>query len=120
MGYQKATTEDVESVVPPEWGGMWFLKDPLETEHVGVSIFELEPGGKGREHDEAASGQEEVYLCVGGEVTVELGDDTVVLGENEALRVDPDQSRQVHNRGDERCRLVVVGAPTSADDPTPG
>ncbi|MFB6169763.1 MAG: cupin domain-containing protein [Haloarculaceae archaeon] len=120
MAYQKATTDDVASVVPEEWGGMWFLKKPLGTEHLGVSIFELEPDGRGREHDEADSGQEEVYVCVRGEATVELGEDTVVLHENEALRVDPGQRRQVFNRGDERFTLVVVGAPTSAAEPNPG
>lgn len=120
MAYRKATTDDVESVVPEEWGGMWFLKKPLGTEHVGVSIFELEPGGRGREHDESESGQEEVYVCVAGEATVELDDETVVLRENEALRVDPGQSRLLRNRGDERFRVVVVGAPTSAAEPNPG
>lgn len=120
MGYQKASTADVDSPIPEEWGAIWFLKKPLETEELGISIFELEPGGKGAEHDEGETGQEEVYVCVEGEVTFEFEDDTVVLRENEALRVSPGTTRQVHNRGDERFKMVVVGAPTSAAEPNPG
>lgn len=111
MGYQKASTADVESVVPEEFGGMWFLKDQLDTSEVGVTILELEPDGKGKEHDHGSDGQEEVYVCVDGRIDVEFGDGTVTLDENEAVRVDPEETRQLHNRGDERARLVLVGGP---------
>lgn len=115
MGYQTASTGDVESVVDEEYGGMWFLKEPLETSELGVTILELEPGARGMEHDESGSGQEEVYVCVDGEATFEVGDDTVTVGENEAIRVDAGTTREVFNRGDERVKLVIAGAPTSAD-----
>ncbi|MFB6141554.1 MAG: cupin domain-containing protein [Halosimplex sp.] len=111
MGYQTASTADVESVVPEEFGGMWFLKDALDTTEVGVTILELEPGGKGKEHDHGSEGQEEVYVCVSGTVDVEFADETVTLGENEAVRIDPGETRQIHNRGEERARLVLVGGP---------
>ena len=121
MTHTKATTDDVDSVVPAEWGGMWFLKEPLGTEHCGVTILELEPGGKGRAHDHAGDGQEEVYVCVDGTVDVDLGGDpaaddfdaaeTVTLRRNEALRVSADEARRLANRGDVRCRCVIAGAP---------
>jgi mannose-6-phosphate isomerase-like protein (cupin superfamily) len=120
MSYRKISTDDVDSPIPEEWGAIRFLKKPLDTEHLGVSVFELEPGGKGAEHDEGESGQEEVYVCVEGEVTFEFEDETVVLRENEALRVPSGTTRQVHNHGDERFKMVVAGAPTSADEPNPG
>lgn len=112
MGYKKASTEDVDSVVPDEWGGMWFLRDALGAENLGVTVLELEPDGKGREHDHAEDGQEEVYLVVEGEVDVDLTerDETVTLGEDEALRVDPDEARRIVNRGDDRAKLVLAGA----------
>jgi len=34
---------------------MWFLKDALATDELGISVLELEPGGKGMEHAEADS-----------------------------------------------------------------
>ncbi len=56
MGYDTASKADVESVVPDEFGGTWFLKDALETDHLGLTVLELEPGGKGKQHDEAETG----------------------------------------------------------------
>lgn len=111
MGYDTAVKTDPESVVPEEFGGMWFLKDELDTEYLGFTILELEPGGKGKEHDETDSGQEEIYYVVDGRVEIELADDTVTLATDEAIRLDPEETRQIHNPGDERAKLVLVGGP---------
>lgn len=113
MGYDTAHKTDPESVVPEEWGGMWFLKEELGTNHLGVTVLELEPDGKGKEHDETHTGQEEVYYVVSGTVDVELTDreETVTLEEDDLIRLDPEETRQIHNRGDERAKLVLAGAP---------
>jgi len=113
MGYDTAAKADPESVIDEEWGGMWFLKEPLDTDELGITVLELEPGGKGMEHDETDSGQEEVYYVVEGSVDVDLpdADETVTLESDEAIRLDPGETRQIHNRGDERAKLVLVGAP---------
>jgi uncharacterized cupin superfamily protein len=111
MGYDTAAKTDVESVVPEEYGGMWFLKEALDTHQLGITVLELEPGGKGKEHDHAEDGQEEVYYVVEGEVDVDLPDERVTLGPDEAIRLDAAQTRQLVNRGDERVKLVLVGAP---------
>lgn len=111
MGYKKASTEDVDSVVDEEYGGMWFLRDALGAESVGVTVLELEPDAKGKEHEHSHDGQEEVYLVVKGEVDVDLTDrgETVTLGEDEALRLDAGESRQIVNRGGTRAKLVLAG-----------
>ncbi|MFD1587385.1 cupin domain-containing protein [Halorientalis brevis] len=111
MGYQTASTATVDSVIDDEYGGMWFLKDALGTDELGLTIMALEPGAKGKEHDHSADGQEEVYCVVDGIVDVDLDDETVTLGEGEAIRIDPDETRQLYNRGDQRARLVLAGAP---------
>jgi mannose-6-phosphate isomerase-like protein (cupin superfamily) len=116
MSYTLAAASDVESVMDPDYGGMWFLRDALATDDIGVTILELEPGARGKEHDHASDGQEEVYVCVRGVVDVDFddGDDeggeTVTLAENEAVRVSAEQTRQLQNRGDERAKLVLVGS----------
>jgi len=115
MAYGTASTSELESVIEDENDDVWFLKDALGTTHVGVTIMELDPGTDGFPHDESESGQEEVYLCVRGEATVEVEGDVVTLGEQEAIRVDPEDHRQVRNEGDERLELVVVGAPLDGD-----
>ena len=111
MGYDIAAKTDAESVVPDEWGGMWFLKGVLDTDHLGFTVLELEPGGKGKEHDEGDTGQEEIYFVVAGKATIELEGETVTVGEDEAIRLDSDERRQIHNRGEEPLKLVLVGAP---------
>jgi mannose-6-phosphate isomerase-like protein (cupin superfamily) len=111
MAYDTASTSDVESVIPEEYGGMWFLRDALDCENLGVTLLELEPDAKGKEHDHADEGHEEVYLVVEGELTAEVDGDTVTIGEGEALRVDPGTTRQLFNRGDERVRVAIAGTP---------
>lgn len=117
MEYETASTDDIDSVVPEEYGGMWFFREPLGCENLGVTLLELEPGGKGKPHDHTSDGQEEVYLIVDGELTVELGggedespETETTLSSGEAIRVGAETWRQLHNRGDERLRVVVAGA----------
>ncbi|WP_439026934.1 cupin domain-containing protein [Haloarchaeobius sp. DT45] len=109
MSYTKAGTGDVDSVMDEEYGGMWFLRDALDAEHVGVTVMEMEPGCKGKEHDHSHDGQEEVYVVVDGRVDVMLGDETVTVETDEALRVSADERRQLHNPYDEAAKLVLVG-----------
>ncbi|PSP49732.1 cupin [Halobacteriales archaeon QH_7_69_31] len=118
MDYETATTDDIDSVIPEEYGGMWFFRDPLDCEYLGVTLLELEPGGKGKAHDHADDDHEEVYLVVDGELTVQLGgggdtsaETEVTLSDGEAVRVGPETRRQVHNHGDGTVRVVVAGAP---------
>ncbi|MCW8173233.1 cupin domain-containing protein [Natrialba swarupiae] len=112
MGYDTAAKTDAESVVPEEHGGMWFLREELETSSLGFTVLELEAEASGKEHDETETGQEEIYYVVSGSIDVELTDaeETVSLEAEDAIRIDPDESRQIHNRGDERAELVLVGA----------
>jgi len=111
MGYDTAHRSEVESVVPGEYGGMWFLKDVLDASELGLTVLELEPEAKGKEHDHSGDGQEEIYYVVEGEVDVELGDETVTLDGGSAIRLDSDQTRQIHNHGNVRATLVLAGAP---------
>jgi len=118
MEYATASTDGIDSVVPEEYGGMWFFRGPLGCENLGVTLLELEPGGKGKPHDHTGDGQEEVYLVVEGELTVQLGGDeeraadgALTLGEGEAVRVGPGTRRQLHNHGDVTVRVAIAGAP---------
>ncbi|WP_435364317.1 cupin domain-containing protein [Haloarchaeobius sp. DYHT-AS-18] len=110
MSYTKAGIDDVDSVMDEAYGGMWFLRDALDAEHVGVTVMEMEPGCKGKEHDHAHDGQEEVYVVVAGSVDVVLDDETVTVGADEALRLSAEETRQLTNPHDEPAKLVLVGA----------
>lgn len=110
MAYTKAGTSDVESLSEEYYGGMWLFEETLGAETFELAILELEPGGRGKEHDHVEENQEEVYLVVDGTAEVEFEDGSVELEENEAVYMTPDQRRQIQNNGDERSKIVVVGA----------
>lgn len=118
MDYNVASVGDIDSVVPEEYGGMWFFRNPLDCENLGMTLLELEPGAKGKAHDHADDGQEEVYLVVDGELTMQVGggedepaETETTLSSGEAIRLGSDTWRQVHNHGDKRVRVAVAGAP---------
>jgi quercetin dioxygenase-like cupin family protein len=106
MSYDTVDYEAVE----PVGDGLYFLRDALDCENLGVSVFECDPGWTGKEHDHAEDGQEEVYLLLEGSATVTVDGDEVSMSAGDALRVDPESTRQVRTN-DEPARLVVVGAP---------
>lgn len=111
MGYDTAAKTDTDSVIEEDWGGMWFLKHVLDTDYIGFTVLELEPGGKNMAHDEADSGQEEIYYVLEGLVEIDVDGEPVELRAEEAIRLDPDERRQIENVGDERASMVLVGAP---------
>ncbi|WP_181693430.1 cupin domain-containing protein [Natronomonas sp. LN261] len=117
MDYDTASTDEIDSVVPEEFGGMWFFREPLGCENLGMTLLELEPGAKGKPHDHAEDGQEEVYLVVDGALTVRVGGEEGdpeaerTLSEGEAIRVDGETHRELFNEGDERVRVAIAGAP---------
>lgn len=106
MGYTETNYTDVEPVAD----AMYFLRDPLDCENLGVTVIECEPDWAGKEHDHAEEGHEEVYLLVSGEATVVVDGEEVPMGEGDAVRISPEASRRIEN-GDAESRFVLVGAP---------
>ena len=96
--------------VEPAGDALYFLRDALDCEQLGFSVFELSPGDAGKEHDHGHDGQEEVYYLVEGGVTMVVDGETVEMAPGDALRVDPEHTRQIRN-GDEGSLLVIAGAP---------
>ena len=106
MAHTKVNYEDVE----PVSDGLYFLRDPLDAENLGVSILECDPGWSGMEHDHTDEGQEEVYVLVEGTATVTVAGEDVAMEAGDALRIPPGATRQIEN-GDEESTFVLVGAP---------
>lgn len=106
MAYTKVDYTDVEPVAD----GLYFLRDALDCENLGMSVLECEPGWSGKEHDHADDGEEEVYLLVEGGATVVIEDEEVPLEEGDAVRIPAEATRRIEN-GDAESRFVLVGAP---------
>jgi quercetin dioxygenase-like cupin family protein len=81
---------------------------------IRLNRFDNEPGQAGREHDERASGQEEIYVAVTGSGTLVVDGDPVALAPGIFVLVEPESTRQVI-AGPEGLGYVVVGAAVPAE-----
>jgi uncharacterized cupin superfamily protein len=68
----------------------------------------LQPGQRGRIHRHRE--QEEVYLVLGGVLTVAFEDGEHELRGGQLMRVAPEVRRQLVNRGPDPCVIVAIGA----------
>jgi len=105
MTHARVNYDDIE----PVGGGLHFLRDALDCANLGVSVLDVEAGWSGKPHDHADDGEEEVYVLVEGAATVTVGDETVSMAAGDALRVDPEATRQVEAEAD--SLFVIAGAP---------
>ena len=118
MSYTKLNlVEDVENSA--EKFGMGdvldahFARKDLETTKLGLSLQRLKPNQRmpfGHRHEQ----QEEVYVVVGGNGRLKLGDDVVDLARWDAVRVAPEVMRALE-AGPEGLDVVAVGAPGVPD-----
>lgn len=106
MAYTKTNYRDVDPVADP----MHFLRDPLDSDQVGVTVVECDPGWTRTEHDPADGNHEKVYVLLDGEATVTIDGDDVDLEAGDALSIAPEATRQIQN-GDTESRFVLAGAP---------
>ena len=85
------------------------MRRALGTTAFGLNEVRLPAGAAGAEHDETATGHEEVYVVLAGEGTFTIDGEDVPVTEGDYLRVDPASTRQVV-AGPEGLRFIVVGA----------
>jgi quercetin dioxygenase-like cupin family protein len=79
-----------------------------ETLLVGLSHF-LPGGGAGPD----ASPPEKVYFVLAGELTVIVDGKETVLKKNDACVIGPNEKREIVNRGNEVCSILVTVAPVT-------
>ncbi|RQH01007.1 cupin domain-containing protein [Natrarchaeobius oligotrophus] len=97
------------------------LSDPLDTDHVAITRYVLEPGERFSGSVHAHADQEEVFVVLEGEATFDVrrtdGDaGEIVVSEHEAIRFAPGEFQSGRNAGDERLIALVLGAPRATDD----
>lgn len=105
MSYTREQYDDVEPRAP----GMHFLRDALDCENLGVTVLEADEGWEGMEHDHDEQDHEEVYVLLEGEGTFTVDGETFTIEAGDAVRVDPDSSRQMSFSRE--SLMVIAGAP---------
>jgi quercetin dioxygenase-like cupin family protein len=106
MGYDTTAYDDVEPRAP----GMYFLRDALDCENLGVTVVEADAGWEGMEHDHGDAGHEEVYVLLHGGATLTVDGEDIELTPGDAARVDPGSTRDLAFTAD-GSKMVIAGAP---------
>lgn len=110
MPYRKVNYTEVEQVS----SAMHFLREPLHTEQVGVTIARCDPGWNSKPHDHTDNEHEEVYVLIEGAATVLVDDEPVEMETGDAIWIAPESTRQIKN-GERESAFVLVSAPSIAD-----
>ena len=104
------TLVNVEDESVESFRGAFFkLRRALGTNAFGINEIRLPPGRQGVEHDESATGHEEVYVVLDGGGTFTIDGEEVRVKPGDYLRVDPSATR-IASAGDEGLRFVAVAA----------
>lgn len=108
MGYSFVDVDEVEPSGPG--GAVRFLRRELGATAFGFNWFELPPNTSGREHDEAATGQEEVMVILAGSGTLTVDGEELELRKHRIVRLDPESNRLVV-AGDDGIAFMTIGSP---------
>jgi uncharacterized cupin superfamily protein len=91
-------------------GCTWMLaRKALGTSAFGFNLVEIEPGGALPEHDEAGSGQVELYVVLEGEGTISVDGEELSAPAGTFASLDPSSCRTLINRSAEPVTALLVG-----------
>lgn len=90
-------------------GGFVKARAELGVTAFGMQVIQLPPNyADYPEHDHAESGQEEVFLAIGGSGWIEIEGERVELDPETFVRIGPEPKRKVY-AGPEGLRLLALG-----------
>ena len=107
MGFSVVNINEIEGEGPG--GAVRFVRRRLGVEAFGINWFEVPPGISGREHDETATGQEEVNVIVAGFGVFRIDGEEVPFEAGFVFRFDPETTRQVVACAD-GVTMIGIGA----------
>jgi len=88
----------------------WRLaRKALGTSAFGFNLVEIEPGGQIPEHDEAGSGQVELYAILEGEATLRIAGEDHPAPAGTFASIEPPASRTILNRSDAPVTALLIG-----------
>jgi mannose-6-phosphate isomerase-like protein (cupin superfamily) len=105
-GYRARAIDDL----PTLWDGFAKLVRPgMGIEAFGANIMDLPPDYSTKSHDEADSGQQELYVALRGSGAVVIGEERLPLDGEHLVVVDAGTDRVLSSDSD-GLRVLVVGA----------
>ena len=104
-GYSARSIDEL----PTLWDGFAKLvRAGLDITAFGANIMDLPPDYSTKSHDEAESGQEELYIALRGSGSVAIDDQRIPLDADHLVRVDA-QTPRVLSSGPDGLRVLCVG-----------
>ena len=114
MDYSRVNVHELEAAGPG--GAVRFVRRALGVEAFGMTWIELPSDVVGREHDESATGQEEVSVVIRGSGVFRVDGVEVEVREGDFLRFDPETTR-CPVAGPGGLTLLAIGAPRGSYAP---
>jgi hypothetical protein len=106
------TAKRIEEMETGFGGGFVKARAELGVTAFGMQVIQLPPEySEYPEHDHAESGQEEVFLAIGGSGWIEIEGQRVDLDGKTFVRVGPEAKRKVYAGPDGLRLLAIGGAP---------
>jgi mannose-6-phosphate isomerase-like protein (cupin superfamily) len=100
--------------LPQLWdGAVKLVRAGLGISAFGVNILDLPPDYTTESHDEADTGQQELYVALRGSGRVVVGDQALTLDEEQLVRVDAGVERVLSSDGN-GLRVLCVGSTPNA------
>jgi quercetin dioxygenase-like cupin family protein len=94
----------------------WKLaRKALGTSAFGFNLVEIAPGGQIPEHDEAQSGQVELYIVLEGEATMRLEGEDHPAPAGTFVSLEPEAKRAILNRSDAPVSALLIGVHPGGD-----
>lgn len=88
----------------------WRLaRKALGTSAFGFNLVEIGPGGQIPEHDEARSGQVELYAILAGDAILRIAGEDHAAPAGTFASIDPPASRTILNRSDAPVAALLIG-----------
>jgi uncharacterized cupin superfamily protein len=92
----------------------WRLaRKALGTSSFGFNLVEIAPGGQIPEHDEAQSGQDEVYIVLEGEAVFRIDGEEHPAPAGTFASFEPSVSRTILNRSEAPVTALLIGVDPS-------
>ncbi len=109
------TAKRIDDMEAGYGGGFVKARAELGVTAFGMQVIQLPPNFTDYpEHDHAESGQEEVFLAIGGSGWIDIEGERVELDSETLVRVGPASKRKVHSGPQGLRMLVIGGAPGEA------
>jgi quercetin dioxygenase-like cupin family protein len=113
MSYRVVDVDDI----PYLWETFKPVRHHLGATAFGFTQIDFPPGKVGVEHDETASGQEEVYLALAGSGTLDVEGETLELKPGRYILVPPEAKRRPSAGPEGISFLVIGGVPGGVYEP---